>query len=497
MALNAGNEIVNLNTGIVVKGTAVEGGYFVIDTKENIPDYACITGTLCYFTGKSKFYQYNGSDWEEANLVSKSGPISQLYLVSSEDPKEETKSNHTLYKNGSICYDVDVASPVFNIDFNVYADDDVGTVKINGNLEANSLKADSVNISSEMADDAGIQSVTVNSDNITLTEDSEGTTVILSRDSLKYIEDSEGPSFYIEANNPSSTGGGAVHIKNSDLTVDNAINIKDKRAIGDNLILRASYYEADSNVRLEANNKKVLVDGDIQAYIDDNSEVVDISNYYTRSEIDTKLADISSGGTIDLSGYVQLSPASSQSGNIKVSGTIGNNNVELTTNGISWYAGTTSIHGGNGTNEGFWIKSWSNSLRFSQLTTNNAVSATYKYTLPALNGTIALLDNSNQTGQITATSFYATSDKRLKENIKEFIPQKSILDLPVVEFNFKKSGEHTIGCLAQDLQEICPQIVNENDNGYLSINESKIIYLLLDEVKKLRKEVNFLKETSK
>lgn len=215
-----------------------------------------------------------------------------------------------------------------------------------------------------------------------------------------------------------------------------------------------------------------MSESDVQDYIN--------NNYYTKSEID--------------SGYVQLSPASTQSGNIKVSGTIGNGNVTLDNYGLSWYGGATSIHGGTGSNEGFWIKSWSNSLKFSKLTGNNEVSATYKYTLPSLEGTIALIDNSNQTGQITATSFYATSDKRLKENIKEFIPQKSILDLPVVEFDFKDSGEHTIGCLAQDLQEICPQIVNENANGYLSINEGKIIYLLLDEVKKLRKEINLLKE---
>lgn len=97
-------------------------------------------------------------------------------------------------------------------------------------------------------------------------------------------------------------------------------------------------------------------------------------------------------------------------------------------------------------------------------------------------------------GQLTAESFYATSDKRLKENIKEFIPQKSILDLPIVEFDFKDSGSHQIGCLAQDLQEICPEIVNTDDQGYLSINENKLVYLLLDEVKKLKQEIAELKK---
>lgn len=94
----------------------------------------------------------------------------------------------------------------------------------------------------------------------------------------------------------------------------------------------------------------------------------------------------------------------------------------------------------------------------------------------------------NTSNQVQATGFYASSDRRLKENIKEFVPQTSILDLPVVEFDFKDSGTHQIGCIAQDLQEICPEIVNADDNGYLSISESKLSYLLLLELKKLREE---------
>ena len=70
---------------------------------------------------------------------------------------------------------------------------------------------------------------------------------------------------------------------------------------------------------------------------------------------------------------------------------------------------------------------------------------------------------------------------------------KSILDLPVVEFDFKDTKKHTIGCIAQDLQQICPEIVSTDDEGYLSIEEGKLVYLLLDEVKKLRKELDELK----
>lgn len=96
---------------------------------------------------------------------------------------------------------------------------------------------------------------------------------------------------------------------------------------------------------------------------------------------------------------------------------------------------------------------------------------------------------------IEAPFFNVTSDKRLKENIVPFTPEKSILDLPVYTFNFKsdKNKKKHVGCLAQDLQEICPDLVNEDSQGYLSIEESKITYLLLEEVKELKKQVEELK----
>lgn len=113
--------------------------------------------------------------------------------------------------------------------------------------------------------------------------------------------------------------------------------------------------------------------------------------------------------------------------------------------------------------------------------------------LNAQNGLISATSFS-ASGEITAQSFNAVSDKRLKENIVEYSPNKSILDLPIYSYNFISDEKKTkkIGCLAQDLKEICPEIVKEDNKGYLSIEESKIVYLLLDEVKKLKKRVDEL-----
>lgn len=106
-------------------------------------------------------------------------------------------------------------------------------------------------------------------------------------------------------------------------------------------------------------------------------------------------------------------------------------------------------------------------------------------------------NKNNITGitKIQAKTFDAVSDMRKKTAIQDYICKKSILDLPVKEFEFIDDETHTknIGCLAQDLQKICPEIVHEDKDGYLSIEETKLVYLLLQEVKELKKEIKALK----
>ena len=48
------------------------------------------------------------------------------------------------------------------------------------------------------------------------------------------------------------------------------------------------------------------------------------------------------------------------------------------------------------------------------------------------------------------------------------------------------------GLIAQDLQKIYPDLVYENDNGYLSVNYTEIIPLLIQSIKELKEEVDLL-----
>ena len=103
--------------------------------------------------------------------------------------------------------------------------------------------------------------------------------------------------------------------------------------------------------------------------------------------------------------------------------------------------------------------------------------------------------NESGDGRIIARGFGTSSDFRLKQNIKSYKAEKSILDLDVKEFEYINDATHKkhIGAIAQDVQEICPEIVYEDTNGYLNIEENKLVYLLLNEVKELKKEIKKLK----
>lgn len=107
-----------------------------------------------------------------------------------------------------------------------------------------------------------------------------------------------------------------------------------------------------------------------------------------------------------------------------------------------------------------------------------------------LAGDIRLQVDKNGIGFIPRTS---VSDIRLKENISDYVPDKSILDLPLKRFDFKDGNKNQIGCIAQDLQKIYPELVSENTDGYLEIDEIKLIYPLIAEVKSLRDELSQLK----
>ena len=67
-------------------------------------------------------------------------------------------------------------------------------------------------------------------------------------------------------------------------------------------------------------------------------------------------------------------------------------------------------------------------------------------------------------------TFVTNSDSRLKENVVNLPSQLSnILALRPVEFDYKLTKGHQIGFIAQEVQEVYPDLVSEGDDGYLTL----------------------------
>lgn len=108
-------------------------------------------------------------------------------------------------------------------------------------------------------------------------------------------------------------------------------------------------------------------------------------------------------------------------------------------------------------------------------------------------------------GSVTATNFINSSDRRLKENIEEITTDESkelIDEVKVYSFNLKNESDENepkrkhYGVIAQELQEIAPELVHEDktENHYLSVNYTEIIPHLINVVKDQKKTINDLTE---
>ena len=97
------------------------------------------------------------------------------------------------------------------------------------------------------------------------------------------------------------------------------------------------------------------------------------------------------------------------------------------------------------------------------------------------------------TGNCTATgNVTAYSDARLKEDVKTLDGSK-VYDMRGVSFT--KDGCDGSGVIAQELQKVAPELVNE-DGEYLSVAYGNLVGYLIEAVKDLKAEIEELKSDS-
>lgn len=102
----------------------------------------------------------------------------------------------------------------------------------------------------------------------------------------------------------------------------------------------------------------------------------------------------------------------------------------------------------------------------------------------------------SKSGDITASGdVTAFSDERLKENIQT-IDDALNKTTQLSGYTFNKIGDtrRHAGVLAQEIQQVLPEVVTENEDGMLSVAYGNIVGLLIQAVKELKNEVDLLKQ---
>jgi len=110
-------------------------------------------------------------------------------------------------------------------------------------------------------------------------------------------------------------------------------------------------------------------------------------------------------------------------------------------------------------------------------------------------------------GTVNANNLSERSDRHLKQNIHPLENGlQKVMQLQGVSFQWKESAinedgivnGNNIGVIAQEIEEVLPELVNTDSNGYKSVQYSKISAVLIEAVKELKeqkdKEIEELQE---
>jgi hypothetical protein len=107
----------------------------------------------------------------------------------------------------------------------------------------------------------------------------------------------------------------------------------------------------------------------------------------------------------------------------------------------------------------------------------------------------SVYDNGNA---VLLGSLTQNSDERLKTNIEPLQNAlQNILKVNGVTYNWRseyRAQERQIGVVAQNIQEVFPELVSEDRNGYLSVNYIQLTPILIEALKEQQKVINTQKK---
>jgi hypothetical protein len=108
---------------------------------------------------------------------------------------------------------------------------------------------------------------------------------------------------------------------------------------------------------------------------------------------------------------------------------------------------------------------------------------------------LPLTYNLEVSGSIRASQGVLTnSDERLKDNIETIDGGlERVQELRGVSFNWTNQEDKTLGFIAQEIKEVLPEVVKEDNKGFYQVDYSAVVPVLVEAIKDLKAEIEELK----
>jgi len=224
---------------------------------------------------------------------------------------------------------------------------------------------------------------------------------------------------------------------------------------------------------------------DLSAYLDEDARAIASGILNSSTGIVTFTRDDASTFTLDLSALLDdtnlVTSVAGKSGVVTlVKGDVGLGNVDNTSDANKPVSTATQT--------ALDLKyDASNPVGYTTYTSNQATNTTSDVTFASVSAT----------GDVVA---YSSSDRRLKDNIVNIEnPIEKVQKLNGVTWDWNDNADElqksiaNVGVIAQEVEEVLPQLVKDRENGYKGVDYAKLTGLLIEAVKEQQKQIDELK----